>query len=178
MDIVTAYPIACIIIVNNVYGSVVGHDSVEASKSWRRSILLMVMKIVTALIPISVAMFVSNLVTVLKYLGLLELCLSLAFPVLLQLCSQRLCYKTFKCALDSASVLHESSTFAENTNDNHKESEDSSRLIQPATVSPVKPSDLYMTPYSTIFSHWPVVVGIAVIGVVIFVISFISIVLF
>ena len=178
MDIVTAYPISTTIIVNNVYGSVVGHDSAEASKSRCRSILLMVMKLVTALIPISVAMFVSNLVTVLKYLGLLEICSSLFFPVLLQLSSQWLCYKTFKRALDSASVLHESSALAENTNDNHKESEDRSRLIQPATVSPVKPSDLYMTPYSTIFSHWPVVVGIAVIGVVIFVISFISIVLF
>ena len=173
----TAYPVATIIVANNIYGSVVGHDSAEASKSWRRSILLMVMKLVIALIPISVAMFVSNLVTVLKYLGLLELCSSLVFPVLLQLCSQRLCYKTFKRALDSASVLHESSTLAENTNDNHKESEDRSRLLQPATVSPVKLSDLYMTPYSTIFSHWSVVVGIAVISVIIFVISFISIII-
>ena len=173
----TAYPVATIIVANNIYGSVVGHDSAEASKSWRRSILLMVMKLVIALIPISVAMFVSNLVTVLKYLGLLELCSSLVFPVLLQLCSQRLCYKTFKRALDSASVLHESSTLAENTNDNHKEFEDRSRLLQPATVSPVKLSDLYMTPYSTIFSHWSVVVGIAVISVIIFVISFISIII-
>ena len=28
--------------------------------------------------------------------------------------------------------------------------------------------DLYMTPYSTIFSHWPVVVVIVIIGVILF----------
>ena len=34
--------------------------------------------------------------------------------------------------------------------------------------------DLYMTPYSTVFSHWPVVVVIAIVGVILFSMTVVS----
>ena len=129
------------------------------------------MKLIAAVLPIVVAMFMSNLVTVLKYLGTSEFFQALFFPALLQLRSQWVCYKTFK---QSGYNLRESSTMS-NRNNNHTEAEDRSLLIQqPDKTSSVKPSDFYMTPYSNVFSHWPVVVVIGVISVALFVISIVS----
>ena len=120
-----------------------GKDSADASKLW--FVLLLVIKFVYTLVPILVAMGVSNLVSILKFLGALVIFYNFVIPLLLQLTSQRLCYKTFWQILQSSYDLNDSS-------------HENSRLVP----SSVKPSDLYMTPYSNIFSHWPVV---AVIGV-------------
>ena len=168
--IIAAYPMVVIITMNNIYAAFTGEDTAQV-KSWCRFFVLLMIKLIAAVLPIVVAMFVSNLVTVLKYLGVTEFFQSLFFPAILQLRSQWVCYKTFK---QSKYNLRESSTI-NNGYDNHKEPEDRSHLIhQPATASSVKPSDFYMTPYSSVFSHWPVVVVIGVISMALFVISIVS----
>ena len=155
VDILTAYPIACLLMVNNMYTAFGGKDSAEASKKWSSFIVLLAMKFISSLVPILVAMAVSNLVTVLKYSGFVSFFHSFIVPVVIQFSSQWVCYKTFKKSLESRSyALQESSG-----NGAAAKNEERSQLIE--TTPSVKPSDLYMTPYSTIFSHWPtgVVVG-------------------
>ena len=154
VDILTAYPISCVLMVNNIY-LVFGKDSAEASKKWTSFIVLLVMKFFGSLFPILVAMAVSNLVTVLKYSGFMSFFHSFIVPIIIQFSSQWVCYKTFKKALETRNyTLQESSG-----NGAAAQSEEKSQLIE--TEQSVKPSDLYMTPYSTIFSHWPmgIVIG-------------------
>ena len=174
LDILTAYSISIIITSNNIYTIFTGKDSTEAGKSWFTCIFLLVIKFVSAMVPILVAVGVSNLVTVLKYLGLITFFHSFGIPIALQLSSQWICYKKFKQTHQSSYDLQESSSFNGNgSNNNHRQ--ERSRLVQSSSVpSSVKPSDLYMTPYSTIFSHWPAVVILGVISFVMLTLTIIS----
>ena len=158
--IISAYAIVVLVVSNNIYTVLTGKDSADASKLW--FVLLLVIKFVYTLAPIVVAMGVSNLVTVLKFLGVLVIFYDYVIPLLLQLTSQRLCYKTFEQILQSSYDLPESST--------NGGSQESSRLVP----SSVKPSDLYMTPYSNIFSHWPVVAVLGVMTLLMFVFTVMS----
>ena len=152
--IISGYVIVIIVVSGNIYTVLTGKDSADASKLW--FVLLLVIKFVYTLVPILVAMGVSNLVSILKFLGALVIFYNFVIPLLLQLTSQRLCYKTFWQILQSSYDLNDSS-------------HENSRL-----VPSVKPSDLYMTPYSNIFSHWPVVAVIGVMTVLIFVFTVMS----
>ena len=156
-----------LLVVNNIYIGLFGKDSAEASKSWRPFIVLVFMKFLVSLAPILVALAVSNLVTVLKYSGFSSFFHSFVIPIVLQLSSQWVCYKMFKRALQSNYDLRDSSS------NGHMTAEEKTQLIQ-SSSSPVKASDLYMTPYSSVFSHWPTVAIVAVVSVILFGLTFSS----
>ena len=194
MDVISAFPITVLTLVNNLFVVVVGKDTAQARKSWPSYIVYILMKFLASLLPILVAMAVSNLVTVLKYTGFLALLLTLFIPAMLQLSSQWACWKTFKPILEAnyqpegSSISHVDSDKAQpdteegshvDSDKAQPEAEERSHVdsdkAQPDTEersllirssSQVKPSALYMTPYSHIFSYWPVVVILIAVYVV------------
>ena len=172
LDIITAYSISVIITTNNIFTVFTGKDSTEANKSRFACILLPSLKFLSALIPVLVAAAVSNLVTVLKYLGLITFFHSFGIPIALQLSSQWVCYKKFKPTHRSASTCDLQETSSYNGNGSHRE--ERSGLVPSSLTQSVKSSDLYMTPYSTMFSHWPVVIAVAVLSVAMLTIAIIS----
>ena len=116
------------------------------------------MKFIAAILPIGIALFVSNLVIVLNYAGIIGFFIAFFFPVVLQLSSQWVCQKTFCYLLD------------ETNNSLHDSSQNSSPVIKEKTPLLLKPNNsiseflfttkksvLYKTPYSLFFSY-PVVV--------------------
>lgn len=153
VDVISAYPLSVLALVNNLFVVVFGKDSAQARKSWAYFIILFLMKFSCALLPIMLAMAVSNLITVLKYTGFTSLFLTLFTPAFLQLTSQWVCRKTFKQALETNYKLKESSS---ESKDIQPDTGERSLLIR--STSQKKPSALYMTPYSNIFSYWPAVV--------------------
>ena len=121
------------------------------------------MKFIAAILPIGIALFVSNLVIVLNYAGIIGFFIAFFFPVVLQLSSQWVCQKTFCYLLDD-----------ETNNSLHDSSQNSSPVIKEKTpllkpnnkttfksicefLFTTKKAVLYKTPYSMLFSY-PVVV--------------------
>ena len=119
------------------------------------------MKLLSALLPVLVAMAVSNLVTAFKYVGLIDFLISLGNVILLQLRSQWVCKQRFTAALKEHIDLAHSSNGGDR-NDGSKED-----LLLSSSHN-VKPSHLYMTPYSTVLSYWPVVVIVTAVCTVMF----------
>ena len=165
VDVISIYPLIVLTMVNNTYIVVFGKDSAQASKAWTSFFVLLVMKFIAALLPILVAMAVSNLVIVLKFTGLMAFFLAFFIPTCLQLRSQWVCKQMFANALDTihGRELQEISStenlsMESTVNETH-------RLI---STSQRKSSDLYMTPYSNVFSYWPVVLVIGVLEVFLF----------
>ena len=107
-------------------------------------------------------MAVSNLVTVFKYIGVIEFLISVGNIVLLQVRSQWVCKHKFGAALKKHVDLPHSSS-----NGNH-DIEHKERDLLLSSSHHVQPSHLYMTPYSTVFSYWPVVVIVTAVCVVMF----------
>lgn len=79
--------------VNNLY-TVFNKDTSQVS-GWKHCLIQIGMKFIAAVIPISVAMFISNLVYILKYAGLLGFFVIFFMPIVFQLSSQWVSYKTF-----------------------------------------------------------------------------------
>ena len=168
IDVISIYPLIVLTMVNNTYIVVFGKDSAQASKAWTSFFVLLVMKFIAALLPILVAMAVSNLVIVLKYAGLMAFFLAFFIPTCLQLRSQWVCKQTFANVLDTphSHELQESSSTEQFSPD--PATRETHRLIS----TPLrKSSDLYMTPYSNVFSYWPVVLVIGVLEVFLFVLA-------
>lgn len=166
LDVVSVYPLVVLTGVNNLYTVIFGKDITMAPKTWTTFFIVLAMKAAAASLPILLAMAVSNLVTVLKYASLIGYFISIFAPSILQLASQYKCVQTFKYLLVEDTRLEDRSwngdaTLLEN------EGEDS-RLIP---VPSMKSTNLYMTPYSTVFSYWPVVVAILGVGVVMFLLT-------
>ena len=176
IDVISIYPLIVLTMVNNMYLVLFCKDSAEASNSRKGFIILLTMKFVAAILPITIAMAVSNLVTVLKYAGLAGIFLVFFFPTLLQISSQWVCKKKFTHLLlsqTSVQELHESSTTSRTNNNNHHENnnhqEDEDFPLIPSRE--VKPSSLYMTPYSSIFSHWPVAMVLSIFQLALFILA-------
>lgn len=163
IDVISVYPLVVLTMVDNIYTVFFGRDSSQAPKTWKTFFIRMGMKFVAAILPIFVAMAVSNLVTVLKFAGLMGFFICFFIPTTLQLSSQYKCNKTFKPALQQykQETLQDTSFSPDEMPGNSSES-------APLISSQIKPSDLYMTPYSTIFSYWPAVVIIGGVGIMLF----------
>ena len=127
--------------------------------------LILAIKFFSAIIPILIAMAVSNLVTVLKYVGLMGFILCFVVPILLQLRSQWVCRRVFMAAL-TKQVSIPNSVSDRKDNGVHQKSEKQFLLLSSRFNR--KPSDLYMTLYSNICSYWPAVAIITVVAVVMF----------
>lgn len=81
---------------NNIYTTLFGRDTSHKSKTPRLDFALqLVIKFISAALPITAALFVSNLVYVLKYAGLTGFFISYFFPTALQLGSIYICSKVF-----------------------------------------------------------------------------------
>ena len=95
LDVTSAFPLVIHTIVNNLYLVLFGRDTSAKSKFRYEWVILLVLKLVLAVLPMVAALFLSNLVSVLKYAGLLGFFISFFFPTLLQLRSQWMCRQLF-----------------------------------------------------------------------------------
>jgi hypothetical protein len=96
IDVTSAYPLVVHTISNNIYTTLFCRDTSRKSKTPKLDFLLqLLIKFVSAVLPIAAALFVSNLVYVLKYAGLTGFFISFFFPTALQLSSIWKCSKIF-----------------------------------------------------------------------------------
>lgn len=96
IDVTSAYPLVVHTISNNIYTTIFCRDTSRKSKSPKLDFLLQLgIKFISASLPIAAALFVSNLVYVLKYAGLTGFFISFFFPTALQLSSIWKCSKVF-----------------------------------------------------------------------------------
>ena len=166
------FPLLIHTIVNNIYTVIFGRDTSQTI-GWKHRIIQVVMKFVAAMLPIVVALFVSNLVYVLKYAGLLGFFISLFFPILWQLTSQWIC---FRCNIVSNRKRDSAKGFS---------NEDTPLIRNIAAPESIGKSvcrflftyekmHLYKTPYSTFFSHPLCVIFVLILATVWFVITIMS----
>ena len=152
-------------------------------KTRKNTLIRLGMTLTTALLPILVAMGISNLVYVLNYTGLFGFVLCYFAPVLLQLRSQWVCVREFREKPEKT----DAGKFASIT-EKEIEAEETTPLISNA----FKVEDffsfsfqdyfdkmriyrnLYTTPYSTFLSYWPAVWIIGSVGVLLFLVTVVS----
>lgn len=150
----SAFPLVIVTTVNNVYTVILGRDTTK-DKHIKFYILQVVMKILAATLPLSVAIFVANLVTVINYAGLIGFFICFYFPISLQLASQWKCFNAFSAnAGNDEATINCTKMFSSTTMDN----ESASLLSEVTTQESVwvrlfafltsKHSSLYKTPYS------------------------------
>ena len=151
--VISAYPLFVVTITNNIQAVVLRSN--DPSKTKTVVFVRLLVKFIVAVLPILVALGLSNLVEALKFTGLAGFFL-LFFPTLLQLRSQWVCKNMFA----TRKPIPESNKHDINLTEMAEEKNDKERNFNER--------DLYMTPYSTIFSHWPVAVVVAIIGVILF----------
>ena len=120
--------------------------------------MLIGLRVGTAILPIIAALFIANLVYVVKYGGLLGLFICYFFPIILQLQSQYVCYKTFK----------EVSLFGKGEKSPLSVSEELPLLAgRQQKISGFRWREgTYYTPYSNVFSHPIIVVMFGVVALV------------
>lgn len=140
-------------IVNNIYTVVFGHDTSQA-KGMKHKLIQLGMKLVASVLPIAIGFFVSNLVYVLKYAGLLGFFISLFFPMLFQLSSQWVSCKLFysdKSPAQRANNVAAQSTIQEKIPllPNKKAAPSSKKQFLFEFLFTLKYSECYKTPYST-----------------------------
>jgi hypothetical protein len=183
IDVCSVFPLLIHTIVNNIYTVVFCHDSSEM-KGWSYFFIHLGMKFVAAIVPIAIGLCVSNLVYVLKYAGLLGFFISLFYPILWQLSSQWVCYRTFKYEIQSDSssdsIYSQEDAFPAQIQDetkvllrkkNHKPSIARSLYDFILTRRCVP---YYKTPYSSPMSHPLVVVLFLGIALICFVLTIVS----
>eukprot|EP00731_Ephydatia_muelleri_P012383 Em0006g1277a len=93
-SIISAYPLVVYFTSNNIYLVLMGKDTSQKT-STREWVVLVLIKAIFGVLPLIVALFVSNLIFILKYAGLVAFLTSALFPGVLQLTSQRKCAKVF-----------------------------------------------------------------------------------
>lgn len=161
--VISVYPLSLLAISNNVYVGLLGKDTADPRNTWISYGFLLLLKFFAALLPVLVAMAVSNLVTVFKYIGVIEFLISVGNIILLQVRSQWVCKHKFVAALKKHVDLPHSSS-----NGNHDIEHKERDLLLSSSSHHVQPSHLYMTPYSTVLSYWPVVVIVTAVCTVMF----------
>lgn len=170
------FPLLIHTIVNNLYTVIFGRDTSQ-SRGWKHRLIQIGMKFVAALLPIAIAMAVSNLVYVLKYAGLLGFFISLFFPMLWQLMSSWACFKE--------GVVPEAEVGSPDRLPNQIQEEKAPLLggTQSAATTgsrvyqfffTYKEMYLYKTPYSTPLSHPLCVIFFLVLAIVCFILTVIS----
>eukprot|EP00731_Ephydatia_muelleri_P006574 Em0003g822a len=94
LDVISAYPLVTCSMVNNLYQVIMGRDTSQRKHSYD-GLILVAMRAVVAILPIVCSLFISNLVYILKYGGLVGFLTAFFFPLALQLASQYKCVKVF-----------------------------------------------------------------------------------
>lgn len=156
LDVCSAYPLSVFAMSNNLFVVFTGLDTTELNKCKHGRLLLVVLRLVTAIPPIVASLFIANLVYVVTYAGLLGLCICYLFPIILQLRSQYVCHKTFgevftRVSSFSVTVSEELPLLAGR---HHRTSGLRWRV------------KTYYTPYSNVFSHPIIVMMFGVVALV------------
>ena len=128
-------------------------------------LLKCLIRLFAAVVPLTVAFGISNLVTMLQYAGLSGFILSFFFPTALQLQSIRVCKKTFRGVCTVQAMFPADDAKEKGKHDSMKLSTGGHIVCSPQEKKPRNESSLYMTPYSTrILSHPIAVIVIGAIG--------------
>ena len=176
IDVCSVYPLVIHTIVNNIYTVIFGKDTSQ-DKGWKLIIIQKSMKFVLAFLPIVIALFVSNLVYVLKYAGLAGFFVLMVFPITLQLSSQWVCYKTFSLPLPTKN--QKDYGLSNSTDIQGKKVDEETPLFGGQKKLGFKQliidfffsrraQKLSRTPYSTFLSHPLFVVAISCVSIVVF----------
>ena len=155
---------------NNIYTTLFCRDTSKKSKTPKLDFVLqLLIKFISAVIPIAAALSISNLVYVLKYAGLIGFFISFFFPTALQLSSTWRCSTVFATGdkirgTTSPTLKDDKAYHLQNS------SEMSERKCLKSRISQMFAS--YQTPYSNRFLSHPIVVSvIGVVGVLLFLLS-------
>ena len=76
LDVISAYPLVTCSMVNNLYQVIMGRDTSQRKHSYD----VVAMRAVVAILPIVCSLFISNLVYILKYGGLVGFLTAFFFP--------------------------------------------------------------------------------------------------
>ena len=105
IDTVSAYPLVATTLSNNLYSVLMCRDTFQAVPNLRSRFGKMVFRFCVAFFPITGALFVSNLVSVLHLAGLFAFVSYFAVPIACQYQSKRLCSKLERLMGNSESVI-------------------------------------------------------------------------
>ena len=178
LDVCSAYPLVVHTISNNIYTVLFGRDTSSKSQHPKRDwALQFVIKGLSAILPIAAALFISNLVYVLKYAGLIGFFICFFFPTALQLSSIWVCNREFGTAKIAAGY-HDASKPLVGENERPYSLQSGSEMSSygdSSKSSPCLKSTTYHTPYSNrVLSH-PIAVGvIGAVGVALFLLALVS----
>ena len=95
LDVSSAFPLINVTIANNLFIMIMGVDTSQANTVRYGRLVKMSLRVVCAIIPITAALFATNLVFIVKYGGILGLTMCYFFPIALQLKSQYECFLVF-----------------------------------------------------------------------------------
>jgi len=178
LDVLSAYPLVVHTVVTNIYIIITGSDTSKtpnhscAKCNW---LLILAIKLVSAIVPILAAFGISNLIYVLKYAGLLGFAMCFFFPTILQLGSIYACKKRFANTKYSVS----GSVNADDSNSETKGGIDApptgekKPLLSVQELQGKEGRQLYMTPYSYLCLSHPIsVIIVGVIGFILFWLTF------
>ena len=161
-------------IVNNIYSVFFKQYTGKRSKRCDQ-LLKVLIRLFAAVIPLTVAFGVSNLVTVVQYSGLSGFMLSFIFPTALQLQSIRVCKKVFRGVRSVQAMFPTDDLTEKEKSDSMKLNTGAHIVCSPQEKKPENESSLYMTPYSTqILSHPIAVTIIGAIGGLLFLLTIAS----
>ena len=155
-------------VADNVYLALFCRD-ISQEKGWKPTLMQLVLRLVIALVPLVMAMFVTNLVYVNKYAGLIGFFIGMACPVVLQLRSQWVCREKLASVIAiGTEIMNHSDDVADQNDDNDVASQQTNPFLKGSTVESNNSSSirkfltfflyfqdsvLYRTPYSTVLSY-------------------------
>ena len=93
LDVISLYPLYVTSIANNIYQVVMCRDTSQGDCTCKDKIEKLVFRFFCAFLPLIGAAFISNLVTLLKIVGLFSIIIIYFIPIACQLQSKRLCRK-------------------------------------------------------------------------------------
>ena len=105
LDIISAYPLRVISTANNAYSVLMCRDTSEAKKTWKGRIGKILFRFIFAVTPLIGGIFISNLVTILKFAGLFAFITMYLLPILFQFQSKRLCVQKLENSGDVPTIF-------------------------------------------------------------------------
>ena len=186
LDIISAYPLRVISTANNAYSVLMCRDTSEAKKTWKGRIGKLLFRFIFAVAPLIGGIFISNLVTILKFAGLFSFITLFLFPILFQFQSKRLCVQKLENNQDASSEV-----FTLNDVSIETESEISDQPVSPRYYeSPLQQRTTFRnqflqflfyvkarTPYSGWYSSNLVLIIVSFVGLICFCLAFVSVIL-
>ena len=169
LDVCSAYPLIVHAITNNIYTVFMGQDTSKSPKYRFDWLIRLLLRFFAAVLPITAAFGISNLVYVLKYAGLFGFGICFIFPTALQLQSIRVCKKKFQHVhatqkLDAPDSVHRKAGVSRGDTE-----------TTPLLSLQYVPDKSYLTPYSNrILSHPIAVVVLGTVALLLFVLAIAS----